>query len=371
METLLAINAEIYLQGAKMDASEFVPIKDEISALINSITFREDADKFYAKYSIIKNKQKNLKILTSSRYRGNMASLGRAVQEPGVLEAYYDSVFMLVRRLRRQYKSCRDALHENPSACRKCELLHLGLKLRDELPRILESRYLSIEDEELRQQRYNYDFRDISKRLLFPYVDTYEKFYERYGEELKAKYGSAQDTRAYHKDRLNPAGIKPDNLATVEYHFWENPLAEKAIQDAFFEFAFSKENSGNEEYKRLKLLKSSDLAKEYLTILDNYLMRETRGVRFTIDTPNNVVNLNTGDFEEAIYLWLMIEIMSHKDIAVCKMCGNVFEPTRPNNLYCARHTQWQINYFNRRVNRMHALIEEENSTIDSNNQLNN
>ena len=50
METLLAINAEIYLQGAKMDVSEFVPIKDEISALINSITFREDADKFYAKY---------------------------------------------------------------------------------------------------------------------------------------------------------------------------------------------------------------------------------------------------------------------------------------------------------------------------------
>lgn len=375
MDSLLAMNAEIYLYVREKDGFRRTSISKAITTLVDSITLKEDAETIYSEYPIIQNKWRMTKTAIPARLRYNLGNYAYCMsvlaEEDGFLTAYFNSVVLIVRRLRRIYRSCFEAINEQPTACRKCELLHLAVSLKNELPGLIASRYASVSDKVSAEKEtcYQDDLNFICPPLLLPFTDLYENFYAQYGSELKKKYGSAQDTRNYHKDRISPAGIIPDNYAPTEYHFWENPFAELAVKEAIFGYAYAPENKDTDS-KRLQELKSADIAKLYLEILDKYLMRKTRHTVIEADSASKTLRWMTRDFEEAIYLWLLADIMSNKELAICKMCGSVFEPSRPNNLYCKRHTQWQINYFNRRVNRMNALIEEENSTIDSNNQLN-
>lgn len=79
--------------------------------------------------------------------------------------------------------------------------------------------------------------------------------------------------------------------------------------------------------------------------LDQHITSYRKHISVQYDRTINALCIETKYLDEAIYIWLILDLLSAHPVKECLMCGALFIPTNNLQKYCSRHTVNQVQYF--------------------------
>lgn len=234
--------------------------------------------------------------------------------------------------LRRCYYACRNVSNSGPQTLQKIKLMHLITKTAQTIPQLTKNRISYIQKADDYDLYFNYMMRPYRSLYNSPYADFYNRFPE---QSYQNRYGRSISTR------LN-------DMNGVHYWFFDNPESEAEAEDTIRRMA--KETADPVVQSEMDVSTPAyEVASSILHILDDLTMRMAAPIVTRLDSRNRFVSWKAYTVEQALYLYMISEILTRRDVKECRICGNSFISSRDTKLYCQNHTRSQINYYNRLI----------------------